>query len=74
MQAEIVETLRRDVRKLSWAGALLVVVLAVLMFRSFGAALLVASGPAVGAIWTLGTLALMGEPINMLTNVVPLLV
>ena len=74
LQAEIVETLRRDVRKLSWAGALLVVVLAILMFRSFGAALLVASGPAVGAIWTLGTLALMGEPINMLTNVVPLLV
>ena len=74
LQAEIVETLRRDVRKLSWAGAMLVVVLAILMFRSFGAALLVASGPAVGAIWTLGTLALLGEPINMLTNVVPLLV
>jgi uncharacterized protein len=74
LQAEIVETLRTDIRKLSLAGALLVVVLAVLLFRSIGAALLVASGPAVGAIWTVGTLALMGEPINMLTNVVPLLV
>lgn len=74
LQAEIVQTLRRDIGKLSLAGALLVVVLAVLLFRSIGAALLVASGPAVGAIWTVGTLALMGEPINMLTNVVPLLV
>lgn len=74
LQAEIVQTLRRDIRTLSLAGALLVVVLAVLLFRSIGAALLVASGPAVGAIWTVGTLALMGEPINMLTNVVPLLV
>jgi len=62
LQAEIVQTLRRDIRKLSLAGALLVVVLAVLMFRSIGAALLVASGPAIGAIWTVGTLALLGHP------------
>lgn len=74
LQAEIVETLRADIGKLSLAGALLVVVLAMVMFRSMGAALLVASGPAVGAIWTVGTLGLIGEPINMLTNVVPLLV
>ncbi len=74
LQVEIVETMRADIGKLSLAGALLVIVLAVLMFRSLGAALLVASGPAIGAIWTVGTLGLMGEPINMLTNIVPLLV
>jgi hypothetical protein len=28
----------------------------------------------VGALWTVGTLGLIGEPINMLTNVVPVLV
>lgn len=74
LQVEIIETMRGDIKKLSLAGALLVVFLAVLMFRSVGAALLVASGPAVGAVWTIGTLGLIGEPINMLTNIVPLLV
>ena len=74
LQAEIVETLQADIGWLSLAGAILVVVLAMILFRSVGAALLVASGPAVGAIWTVGVLGLLGEPINMLTNVVPLLV
>lgn len=74
LQVEIVDDMSRDINKLSLLGASLVVVIAVLMFRRVAAALLVASGPAVGAIWTVGTLGLIGEPINMLTNVVPVLV
>jgi predicted RND superfamily exporter protein len=74
LQVEIVATIRNDIARLSLLGASLVVLLAMILFRSIGAALLVASGPAVGAIWTVGTLGLIGEPINMLTNIVPLLV
>ncbi|MHC4178044.1 MAG: efflux RND transporter permease subunit, partial [Planctomycetota bacterium] len=74
LQVEIVEDMSRDIDKLSFLGAGLVVVIAVLLFRRVGAALLVASGPTVGTIWTVGTLGLINEPINMLTNIVPVLV
>lgn len=74
LQVEVVDNLARDIARLSLLGMALVVVIAVLLFRSVAAALLVAVGPTVGAIWTVGTLGLIGEPINMLTNVVPVLV
>ncbi len=74
LHVEVVDNLARDIARLSLLGMALVVVIAVVLFRSVAAALLVAVGPAVGAIWTVGTLGLIGEPINMLTNVVPVLV
>ncbi|MHC4406977.1 MAG: efflux RND transporter permease subunit [Planctomycetota bacterium] len=74
LEVEIIEKMRHDIFLLSSLGAALVLGIAVVMFRRVGAALLVASGPAVGTLWTVGTLGLIGEPINMLTNVVPVLV
>ncbi|NQT16275.1 MAG: MMPL family transporter [Planctomycetes bacterium] len=74
LQVEVVDNLARDIAKLSLLGMALVVAIAIVLFRSVAAALLVAVGPAVGAIWTVGALGLIGEPINMLTNVVPVLV
>jgi hypothetical protein len=71
---DIFENMRGDIGKLSLLGIGVVLIIAIVMFRSVGAVLIVASGPAVGAIWTIGTLGLIGEPINMLTNVVPVLV
>ena len=74
LQVEIVESMRRDIFWLSLLGIGLVNVIAILMFRRIAAAFLVAAGPVVGMIWTVGTLGLIGQPLNMLTNVVPLLV
>ena len=74
LSVEIVENMRADIFKFSTLGATLVFLIAMFMFRRAGAALLVGAGPTVGAIWTVGTLGLLGEPINVLTNVVPVLV
>jgi predicted RND superfamily exporter protein len=74
IQVEIVDSMRRDVFLFSCLGAALAVGISVVLFRRIAAALLVASGPTVGIIWTVGTLGLIGEPINVLTNIVPVLV
>jgi len=74
LQVEVVESMRRDIFRFSFLGATLVVAIAIVLFRRVGAAFLVAIGPTVGTIWTVGTLGLIGQPINMLTNVVPVLV
>lgn len=74
LEVQIQKDMAGDISLLTNLGAGLVVGIAVVMFRRIGAALLVAAGPGVGAIWTIGTLGLIGEPINMLTQVVPILV
>jgi len=74
LELEVKESMGRDINVLTSMGAGLVIVIAIVLFRRMGAALLVAAGPAVGGLWTVGTLGLIGEPINMLTNVVPVLV
>lgn len=74
LQVEVVESMRRDIFRFSFLGATLVVAIAIVLFRRVGAAFLVATGPTVGTLWTVGTLGLIGQPINMLTNVVPVLV
>ena len=74
LHVELVESMRGDIFMFSSLGASLTVVIAILLFRRIGAALLVGIGPLVGTIWAVGTLGLIGEPINMLTNVVPVLV
>jgi hypothetical protein len=74
LEVEIVANMRNDIGRLSLLGAGLVLLIAVVLFRRLEAVVVVASGPAVGTIWTVGTLGLIGEPLNMLTNVVPVLV
>ncbi len=74
LHVELVENMRSDIFMFSSLGATLTVVIAIVLFRRIAAALLVGIGPLVGTIWAVGTLGLIGEPINMLTNVVPVLV
>ena len=74
LEVEIVENMRDDIFLLSALGGALTIVIAALLFRRLGAAVIVAAAPAVGSIWTVGVLGLIGQPINMLTNVVPVLV
>ena len=74
LEVEIVENMIRDIRRLIILGAAIGMGITLAMFRRLGAVILVDSGPFVGVIWTMGTLGLIGEPINVLTNIVPLLV
>ena len=74
LMLEIVENMRRDIFKLSSLGATLVLLIAACVFRRVGAVLMVAIPPAIGTIWTMGVFGLIGQPINMLTNIVPVLV
>lgn len=74
VEVEVVANMRRDIFLFGLLGAALGALISIWMFRSLGAAILANSGPVVGTVWTVGTLGLIGEPINMLTNVVPILV
>jgi predicted RND superfamily exporter protein len=74
LQVEIVQSMRRDIFSFSTLGTLVAIVIAVVLFRRMAAVFLVAIGPIVGTVWTVGALGLIGEPINILTNVVPVLV
>ena len=74
MRHEIVGTIQRDQLRFSAVGLGLTSLIALLIFRSLSALVIVGVGPAIGVIWTMGLLGWVGEPLNVLNNVVPTLV
>ena len=74
LRAEIFATVRRESVKFSIIGMVLGFAMAYLVFRRFGAVIIVASAPIFGSIWCMGALGLAGEKVNVINTVLPTLV
>ena len=74
MRAEIVRGVQRDQLGFTAAALVLGAILAFGIFRSAAALLIVSVPPAIGVVWTMGALGWVGEPINVINNVLPALV
>lgn len=70
MRVEIIGSLRRDQRMFGIAGFAVGLIFCWLVFRSLSYVVIAAAPAAAAIIWLLGTMQLMGQEINVLTNVV----
>lgn len=59
-----------DHERILYTAMALIVGLALIIFRGLPAILITCSGPGVGVLWTLGWLALLGEELNELTQII----
>ena len=59
-----------DHERILYTAMALIVGLALIIFRGLPAILVTCSGPGVGVLWTLGWLALLGEELNELTQII----
>lgn len=71
LREQAAEALRRDMLLFNSLGLSLAVVLSAVVARSLRSTVVACVPPAVGAIWALGFLGLVGAPVNILTSVVP---
>jgi len=74
LRVDIYYAIQRDQMVFLLIGALLAISIAFLLFRRSAAMLIVCVGPLLGTVWTLGTLGLVGEPINTFNSILPSLV
>lgn len=74
VRSETVRSLQRDQWLFTTVGVLLGSLIAVAGFRDPRLALVTAVGPLVATIWTVGAMGLLGEPLNVMNNVTPVLV
>ena len=71
LREQAAQALRRDMLIFNSLGLSLAVVLSAVVARSLRSTFVACVPPAVGAIWALGFLGLVGAPVNILTSVVP---
>jgi predicted RND superfamily exporter protein len=74
IRAEIVEILQRDQLVLNGAGILIGFILSLAFFRSWTASLMTALPAALAGFVLIGWTAVLGVPVTMVSNVVPILV
>ncbi|MBC8872948.1 MAG: MMPL family transporter [Planctomycetes bacterium] len=74
LRADIYDCIQREEIKFTAVGVIVAVVIATLLFRRPVAVLIVCLPPAVGTLWTLGVLGLVGESINSFNSILPTLV
>lgn len=74
LRMSVVDVLLRDTRVLNAAGATLGFVLSLLIFGSLTAACLIALPAVLSGLVVMGGLGAVGEPITIMSNVVPVLV
>lgn len=74
IRAEIFSTVQRESKRFIVIGAILGFGMATVLFRRFWAVVIVASAPILGAFWTMGTLGLVGERLNVINTILPTLV
>lgn len=74
MRVEIVDALIRDQRTFSIAGLFVGLILCWLFFRKASYVLIAGTPAVVAVIWLLGSMQLRGQPVNVLTSVIPALV
>jgi predicted RND superfamily exporter protein len=74
LRAEILERLKREQVIFLVAGGLVGAAIALLMFRSVAATVIVTCATGTGTLWTLGLMGAVGEAVNPVNSVVPTLV
>lgn len=74
VEAESIRLVESETLRLSVIAAFLSVMLALCIFRRWDLTIIVCAAPLVGVVWTLGTLGLVGEKLNAMTTVLPVLV
>ena len=74
LRVDIYRSIRFEQKLFTALGALVCAVLGWFLFRSPGAVVAVTLPPAVGALWALGAIGLMGRQIDILGTVLPTLV
>src|SRR5690606_8331650 len=57
-----------------WIGVALATAMSLLLFRRLGAVLIVGGAAMLGAAWTMGGMGLVGEPMTVITTILPTLV
>jgi len=71
LREQATRALRHDMLIFNSIGLVLAVMLSAAVARSLRSTVVASLPPFVGAIWALGTLGLLGAPVNILTSVVP---
>ena len=71
LREQATRSLRRDMLLFNSLGLALVVFISALAARSLQSTAVTCIPPFVGAVWALGLLGLLGQPVNVLTSVVP---
>lgn len=71
---EIADAILRDQIVFNAGGSLVSILIAFLVFRSIRMTLLVLSSGSAALIWTLGAGGLAGQPITVVTNIIPVLI
>ena len=74
LRVEIYHVVRRDQAVFTAVGSVVAVIISILLFRRFTAVAIVCAGPALGTLWTIGALGIVGEPINTFNSILPALV
>jgi len=74
LRVEIFTSVERETKRNTVIGIVLGFGLAFAFFRRFWAVMLVAVAPMMGAFWTMGALGLVGEKLNVINTVLPILV
>ena len=71
LREQATRALRRDMLMFNTMGLSLAVLLSAAVARSLRSTIVACVPPFIGAVWALGTLGLIGAPVNILTSVVP---
>lgn len=71
LREQATRALRHDMLVFNSIGLVLAVMLSAVVARSLRSTVVASLPPFIGAIWALGTLGLLGAPVNILTSVVP---
>ncbi|MFM9059092.1 MAG: efflux RND transporter permease subunit [Planctomycetaceae bacterium] len=71
LREQATRALRRDMLVFNSLGLSLAVVISALAARSLRSTVVACVPPFIGAVWALGLLGLTGQPVNVLTTVVP---
>jgi predicted RND superfamily exporter protein len=74
IRVAVLTTMKRDQVVLTFAGIFVGGFVSFLMFRTISATVLVAAGPFLGLIWTVGVLGFLGIEINPISSVLPTLI
>lgn len=74
LRIRIVETTRREQMIFSAGGAVLGILIAFLIFRRLAVLPIIFPVPQIAAGWTMGAMGLVGEPINVMNNMISLLI
>lgn len=74
VRVEIIRAVQRDSRRFILIGVIVACGMALILFRQPWAVFIVSLAAMLGAFWTVGTLGLVGEKINVINTILPTLV